>query len=826
MNVLNRAAALAALAIFAPLAPAAAQQTPTPAGARAAARGAIRGHVVNALDESPIARAQVEVLTTTGAPAAPGTSTSADGSFRVAGVRPGRYRLRVRALGYTPRNIPAVVLAAGAPSVDVGAVTLATATLRLQTLVVTGQQRAVQLAPDRNTYVVGDMPTTRGGSAIDVLRNVPAVDVDIDNVVSLRGNSGVVVEINGRKSPMKPAQLGNFLAQLPADMVQKVEVIPNPSARDDPEGVAGIINIVLKTQVDAGVSGGLTATGGTNGRTEVGGNIGYQRGPLTLYGSYALMHTKWLRNMSIFRENLYATPTTFLDEQGQRAEVPLSNTVTGSAGYKLGLHDELTEDLMYSTRTQHGTNGILYRSLGASHDLTGLNDRLTRRTHREYNAESTLGYRHTFPGERHQLSGEFRVFRGREGGPNDYTTQLYALDGTFVGDSALESQIGWEQPDETSFKLDYSQPLAPNLRLETGYKGSLQTFHTTTDTRLFNAAQGAYVTDTTQTSDFTYRELVNAGYGMLDAQIGSFVLQGGLRVERATTRFHLNVGGSTYDNPYNSIFPSALVAYNIDDARQVKVSYSTRIWRPDDTDLIDPTLHYQDPLNLSRGNPYLKPQYTRALELGLQQTTKRTTVQITPFFRHTTNDVRRLRSIDTAGVATTTFVNAATNDSYGADATVALSGGPLSGFAGASAFRQVSNASNLAPGLSARTFGWTARTNVSFRVSKTLDLQTLLFYRGPMTVEQGRISSRFRFNLAARQKLMGDRLALTLRVVDPFNTDHERFTTIDPAFYQVSEQRRIDRGLLLSVNWNFGRPPKDTGHQPSDPGAGGDGSHP
>ena len=137
----------------------------------------------------------------------------------------------------------------------------------------------MQLAPDRNTYVVRDMPTTRGGTALDVLRNVPSVDVDIDNIVSLRGNTGVIVQINGRPSPMKPAQLGNFLAQLPADMVDKVEVVPNPSAREDPTGAAGIINIVLKQEADAGTSGGLTVAGGTTGQVNIGANLGYQRGP-------------------------------------------------------------------------------------------------------------------------------------------------------------------------------------------------------------------------------------------------------------------------------------------------------------------------------------------------------------------------------------------------------------------------------------------------------------------------------------------------------------------------------------------------------------------
>jgi outer membrane cobalamin receptor len=357
-------------------------------------------------------------------------------------------------------------------------------------------------------------------------------------------------------------------------------------------------------------------------------------------------------------------------------------------------------------------------------------------------------------------------------------------------------------------KLDYVRPLTDLVRLEMGYKGSLQTYHTTLDTRVFDATQSAYLPDPTRISDFTYRQLVNAGYGMLDAEAGKFQLQAGLRLERATTQFHLNTSNATYDNKYNSFFPSALVAYNIDDAHQVKLSYSTRIRRPDDTDLIDPTAHYADPLNLSRGNPYLKPEYIRALEFGVQSTEGRTTVQVTPFFRRTLDAVRTLRSIDTAGVATRTFANISTSNAYGTDVTVALGGDRLSGFAGASGFRQVSNAANIAPGLSAQTFGWTARTNATLHLSSAADLQTLLFYQAPMTVEQGKNASRTRFSFALRQKLMQDKMSLTLRVIDPFNTSREINTTIDPRFYQVSERARSIRGLLLSANWTFGKPPK------------------
>ncbi len=347
------------------------------------------------------------------------------------------------------------------------------------------------------------------------------------------------------------------------------------------------------------------------------------------------------------------------------------------------------------------------------------------------------------------------------------------------------------------------------MRLETGYKGSLQRIHTTLNTLVFDTAQASYLPDSTRISDFTYHQVVNAVYGLLAAQPGRFLLQGGVRIERATTRFHLNTSNATYDNPYNSVFPSGLIAYNIDDSRQVKLSYSTRIRRPDDTDLLDPTPHYLDPLNISRGNPYLKPEYIRALELGLQRTAGRMTLQVTPFFRHTVDAVRTIRTIDSAGVMTRTFANIATSDAYGTDATVASSGGRLSGFVSASAFRQVSNAANLGPGLSAKTFGWTARTNASFRVSSTLDLQTLLSYQAPMTVEQGRNASRTRLTLAARQKLLNDQMSLTLRVIDPFNSSRERNTTIDPRFYQVSDRRRT---------WTFGKPRKEHENDQTDSG--------
>ena len=793
-----------------------AQNAPVITGSDSSAAGQIRGKVINGASRTPVVGAAVEVVSAGAATATARTSTDADGAFRIEGLAPGRYRTRIRAVGYGPRELSAVDIASSSTSVDLATVELTAVAVELQQQVITGQRQDLQLAPDRNTYIIRDMPTTRGGTAIDVLRNVPGVDVDIDNVVSLRGNSGVIVQMNGRPSPLKPAQLGNFLAQLPADVVDKVEVIPNPSAREAPEGVAGIINIVLKQKTDAGIGGGATAGVGTTGQFNVGGNLGYQRGPVSLYGSYGFLRDNRPRTESIFRENRYLDPLTYLEEAGQRTRIPHAHTLTGSAGYKLGEHDELSADIVYSKRTQAESYGLLYRDLNAARDITGLSNRLTLGTQHQFNLESSLAYKHTFADKSHTLEAEANVVREQEGGPGSVSTDTLALSGTPIGSTDIENQTSWERPNENSIKVDYARPLSAVISLETGYKGSLQRFHTTLDTHVFDAARGAFVDDSTRISDFTYRQDVNAAYALLNGENGKLRFQGGVRVERAATKFDLTRTGATYRNDYNSLFPSALVAYDIDDARQVKLSFSTRIRRPDDTDLIDPTVHYADPLNVSRGNPYLKPEYIRAFELGLQRSGERMTIQLTPFFRHTIDAVRTIRTIDAAGVSTRTFANVATSNAYGTDATLAMTGGRLTGFLGMSAFRQVTNAANVEPGLNVKTFGLTARTNASYRVSNTVNLQTLISYQAPMLVEQGRNAARTQVSIAAQKKLMQDRMSLTFRLIDPFKTYRESFTMTDAQIFQISNRRSAVRGLLVSANWTFGKQQKKRGRDPNE----------
>jgi len=570
--------------------------------------------------------------------------------------------------------------------------------------------------------------------------------------------------------------------------------------------VAGIINIVLRQTPDAGTSGGVTVGGGTTGHIDVGANGGLQRGPFSAYGSYSLVRDSRPRYDDIFRQNLFERPLSYLQENGTRTQIPLVHTVTGNATYAPTAHDELSVDGLYSQRREWETQSIAYQTLDTTFAVTDLTDRHSRDVNHEGSADAALNYKHRFAAKGHTLTSELRFEEHFEGGPTDILDQALWPASAPARTMLQQTRTVWTHSSTTSFKADYVRPLNDVLRLETGYKGYLDRIRTTQAVQNYDAALSAMLTDTTQTSDFAYDELVQDAYGVLDGHLGRVQFQAGVRAEHAGTTFDLRTRDERFSNPYNSLFPSGLVSFAVDDADQLKVSYSTRIRRPDDPDLLDPTPHALDALNISVGNPHLRPEYIRAVELGYQRIAERVTVQITPFYRHSFDAVTNIRTVDTTGVTTQTRANIGTTDSYGTDATVALgSGGRLSGFVGGSAYHQKSNAGNLDPLLSASTFGWSVRTNAALHVSRAIDAQALVTYAGRTTVVQGWNAARMRASFGFRDKLMADRLSITTRIIDPFSTSRERSATLDPAFTQINSRLRPSRAVQVSASWMFGR---------------------
>jgi outer membrane receptor protein involved in Fe transport len=796
-------------------------QRPGGAAMMAAQQGGaqMRGDVLDAASGRPVASASITVRAADGSVAG-GAVTRADGSFRVEGLRPGRYVVRVSQLGYAPVNTAEIVVAPGATSAEVPTVRLAASAVQLEGVTATAARSEVRMSADRNVFSARDMPAAAGGNSTDVLRNVPAVEVDGDGRPSLRGNQNVAVQINGRAAPMRGDQLGQFLQQLPANMVDRVEVIPNPSAKYDPEGMAGIINIVLKGNAELGLSGGTNLSAGTSDRYNASGNLGYQRGRVTLFGSYGFFGDG--RNTSGFnnRTNLGGTsPIDYLNQASNGEGRMRSHTLNTSAELKTSRTGSVATTLMASVRDFGQDTRSEFQRLNSGGTATVRSSNDQRMKSDDLTMDGTVSYRNVIRPRQHELSLEARFNRSAFEQSNAFSIQpLDLVTGAPLGSQPARTRNLTDAVNSEAYaQADLTRMLA-GMRVETGYKAQLRQVDNDLDQQRFSYGSGAWE-EAGGSNVFKIDELVNAGYGVLTRNAGKVELQGGLRVER-TDR---STNRDEDLDAFTDLFPSALAAYNLTDSRQVKASYSRRIQRPQ-TQMLNSFLFYEDPINRFRGNPLLRPEYTDAFELGLQQSGRLGSLQLTPFYRHTTGAIRRVRTVQ--GDTTTSSVdNIASSDSYGADANVSLRAGRLTGFVGMNAFHQESDGGTTGA-ISSSGFGWSTRANATLRLTPRTDLTAFGMYRAPMQTEFGRIGRFAMTNFSIRQKFMRDKANVTLRVQDPFNT--MRFTSFadvldqdlnDPTRtgYQIDTERRFGaRGVFLAFGYTFGQTPRLRQPRPQD----------
>ncbi|HEX5726579.1 MAG TPA: TonB-dependent receptor, partial [Longimicrobiaceae bacterium] len=764
----------------------------------------------------PVPQARIAVWSTADSVLVTGGVSGADGSFRIEGLRPGQYYLRVSHLGHATATVRGVAITPAAPRATVEDVRLAAGAVALEGITATTERSTVTTQPDRSVYNAANLPAATGGNATDVLRNVPGVEVDGDGKVSVRGNENVAIQINGRPAPLRGDALTNFLKQLPASMVERVEVVPNPSAKYDPDGMGGILNIVLKQNTELGLSGGLTVGAATGGRYNGNGNLGWQRGALTLFGSYGLFSDQRVNTGFNFRETRDSASTVlgYLNQDIDGRFENLSHTVSANADLKLGSANTLSGALMFSTRDGNMNNTNAFNALDPSRVSLEQFDELTRVGMDNTTTDLSLAFKRVMQPQRHELSAEVRLNRSDDANLSRYTRFPYedgVLDDAPVRVRTNDFEAGVR---DFSFQVDYTRALGSTLKLETGYKGTLRQVENDFAESVVNTP-GPSPADLANA--FVYDQDVHAVYGILSNAFGKVNLQAGLRAEQANTSFDLTTTGETFENDYTSFFPSGAATWQVDDQRQLRASYSRRIQRPD-VRLLNPFPFSEDEFNRFQGNPRLSPEYTDSYELGLQQSTSWGSLNLSPFYRRTTDAIRRVKEVEAgSNLSVVTFENLATSESYGADFNSTLRLGRITGFGGMSAYRVVTDGSNLDEGLGSDALAWTVRASLTYKLTPATEVTWFQFYRAPMDVEQGRISAFSMANFALRQKFWGDKASLAVRVSDPFDQMGFRFRTADLLHAQQSERRWGARAAYLTFSYNFGQAPRLRNRPPQQP---------
>ena len=773
-----------------------------PAGPPPSGPGEVRGTIVDSATSAPLSRASVAIRGQGGALVA-GAVVSDAGTFVIQGLRVGTYTMRVTMIGFGPRVQPLQITQA-APTVTLGRIALSRVAVKLGEVATVEEANSVTIEPDRNAYRAKDVaPAAQNAS--DVLENVPAVQVDGEGKVSLRGNENVVVQINGRPTPIRGAQLASYLKSLPASIVERVEVVPNPSAKYDPEGMAGIINVVLKQQVDLGLSGGATVSAANEERYSGSANVGWQEGPWTAFLNVG--HNADERDITGVNDRerfVDGARTGFTDQDVVGINAFRGTNLNGTLEYKLNDRDVLLSSLAFGLRRFSDVSTTAFEERDADRTLTDEYGRSRNfRTSGNY-LDASGGFRRTWDAKvKHDLVTEVRFTRNDD---VDRTTLWRLPSGSLPEEGEVDRTDALQQ--QLVAQADYTKSFANRTKIESGYKGTARWLD-----RDFLVTKDADGTGDWQVSDlsnaFAFDESVQAIYGVLSKGVRKFDLQAGLRAEYASRDFAL--ADVSYPHDYTSLFPSGVVTYNWSDAWQSKASYSRRIRRPG-TQELNPFPHFFDAANVFFGNPELEPEYTDSYELGLTRTGKLGMLQLSPYFRRTTDKIDV--NIDTDDVfegrevTSVSFRNMATSDNWGADLNGNLRLGPkLNLFGGLNVFRMETDGGSTSS-FNASGSSWMARANATSQVTKNTTLQGSYFYRASMPVPGGEFAPMQMSNFSVRQKVAGDASSITLRVVDPFNTQRFRVRAGDENLSQFTSRRFGVRAVFLSYQYTFGRPPR------------------
>lgn len=787
-------------------------QNPGPQVPQAA--GEVRGSIIENESKLPLPSAAVAVRSKRDSSLVSGAMAGPDGKFVVAGLRPGAYYVRVTKIGFGPRTVD-FVIAPDAPRQALAPITLGKVAVNLATQEIVAEQAAMTVEADRNAYSAKQVAPS-AANASEVLDAVPSVQVDHEGKVSLRGNENVAVQINGRVSPMRGAQLGQFLKTLPSGVVDKIEVIPNPSAKYDPEGMAGIINIVLKENVDLGLSGGFNVAGATAGRYNTNGNLGYQAGPLTSFFSYGFNSDE--RDILGFndRERLNSTgpAVRFTNQDIAGMQANRGHNFTGTADYKPNKRDVITNSVIFNRRSGSDNSTTGYTELNSSNALMAEYDRIRGTNNVSQMIDYTLAWKRTLEARKHEVSTELRLNRNAL---DDNTSQfMVPLNSTGQVERELNNTDATTRT--LNAQLDYLKVLKPGRKLETGFKGTarlLDRDYLVTKDLLGNNQWAV----SNLSNDFEFTENVNAAYAVVTQTKAKFDMQGGLRAEYASRDFALSKSNENFPYSYTSLFPSANVSYRKSDVLNYKASYSRRIRRPG-TEELNPFPNFFDPQNALVGNPNLSPEYTDAFELGLTKSGDVYTFQLQPFYRRTNNiirvDINTEGSLDGRPVTLVSFQNLKTANSWGTDATTQLRfGKKLNGLVGTNVFKMVTDGGSESA-LGSDAIAFSTRLNGNMTITDGLTMSANYFYQAPMKIEKGRFAASQRTFISFRQKVYGEKGAIMLRFVDPFNTIGMHIKTGNETVLQSTKRTFGVRGTFLSFNYNFGQQPRIRQPQPQD----------
>ena len=783
--------------------------------------GIVQGSIVDSISSKPIEYASVSLVELEHNELVTGGLTDKNGRLNITEIPLGKYAAVIEFIGYNKKEITPIILypgEGGGIRHDFGTVKLSVSALNMSEVEVIGDESTFIQTIDKKIFNVGRDLSSSGGTGSDVLRKIPSVDVDIDGVVSIAGDANVTILVDGKRSGRTGSGRRGEIENIAASMIEKVEVITNPSAKYDPDGVGGIINIVMKRGALDGFNGNISAMQGDYRQQNLNGNVNYRTEKLNLFTN--MDYRTGNRVGDGFREFQYAysykidslfqntSRTSTPNNIGFRVGGDYYPSITTTIGYTLDIseHKELEK------------SEIEYVENTLNPDMIGVMK--MEESDNGYHIDHVLSYENKFDSKEKLLKGYASL--AHEIDDVFETGGMYELDRISRDTKALENNTN------ITTAIDYENEYGKKLGIETGFKLTIRNFG-----KKLNYLDDEY--------DNNYKEDIYAAYLVTKYDLTDrFGFKLGARFEQVETKANLNgptshdstniitklfdqaISESPFDNPYTKIYPSGFLMYKITDRQSMQFGYSKKVNRPNRRTLSPFPNNTQDISRLRNGNPFLRPEYSDVMELTFSSNSRKLNLNVSTSYKNT-SDVIMWWDRDYVTFDTTTYEILTAGNAENSKST---------NFSGNIMYRPMPLASIMIWG-----YGWNSTISdkgeadfngnsrgMGFGGRLTLNIPTIARIelsgngRGRMKITTGTIPSNYRVNLGIQKSFLENRLSATFKINDLFDTGKFVIDTSNEVTnsitqetytqYMYAERQRQKRNVSIVLNYNFGKQQK------------------
>ncbi|HRO44009.1 MAG TPA: TonB dependent receptor [Flavipsychrobacter sp.] len=767
------------------------------------AAGKITAKIVDAKNK-PVAYATVTLLKQDST-VVNGDLTKEDGSFAIEPTGLGSFLLRINIIGFQERYLDKIEVTESAPELKLGKISINATSQTLNEVQITGERAAMELSVDKKVFNVERNITSSGGSATDVLKNVPSISVDIDGGVSLRGKETTLL-IDGKPATLLGGDIASALQSLPASSIQSVEVITNPSAKFDAQGMSGIINIITKKDNRFGINGSASVGAGTRDKYNASVGLNLRNNRWNVF-----FNSNWRNNRSYQRTRNERRTLDGLLTSGS-----YEDNLRTHGGWFNTIGAEYTINSKSTIMLTQNLNQMLWGNEGNTLYTYNRNDFIDSSTVRSSNnlgaplsSSTSLDYKYKFSKPKRELSTNATFAHTWVNRDQEFFTNKYDSFESPVGNTVVQRAPGGGTNTSLNLQADFTTPfLTKEGKLDAGWKSQLFWFESNNKAEIDRNDGAGFVSDPVLQNDYEYTQQIHAAYVSYSDQKGKLGYQAGLRLESSRyegTSSRL-ISNAKYSNEFLNLFPSAFVSYKLPKDQAVYLSYTRRTNRPHFFQMM-PYIDVSNPMDTSSGNPDLVPEFIHNTELNFsKQSKKGHTFIVSAYYQYTENMIDRIRTFYDDGTSFSRPQNLNKGVTYGTELTGRLMLLPIwNATVNFNFFRNEIYGNTVTNSLNNTGTSWFTKLNTDVRLPYNFSLQLNGTYEAPKVAAQGKVEDVYWLDIAIRKSLWSNKANIVLNISDIFNT--RKYTTnydLDFARQSIYRNRETQIGNL-TFTYRFGK---------------------